>query len=99
MEIGQDELTRAIREMRTAAAYFTSPAFVARVEQTHLQAAREDLSPWISREAAAARWFKTESSIDRAAAAGILKIHKAGGTTLFDKHAGDDAIRAGVWTV
>jgi hypothetical protein len=93
------ELEQAVRELRTVAHWFSSPAFVAIVRDTHLQAAREELSPWLSHKAAQARWFKSRSSIEAAVAAGVLTAHKAGGAVMFLKEQGDEAIRSGKWPV
>lgn len=96
-------LRAAVQKIQTAAqvvtAFSAGPAMLAMIEERVTKCVRQAESPFVDRAAAAERWFKSLSDIDRAAEAGILTRLTAGGRPLFLKEEGDNAIRDGRWTV
>lgn len=96
-----DELTsraeRAIADLESAGAFLRGPFFEAVVCKAVKESIAATQSPYVDRAGAAARWRCSESEIDRAAKAGVLTKLNRGGTPLFLKEQGDDAIRNGWW--
>lgn len=98
-----DELTtraeRAVADIESVATFLRGTFFQAQMEAAVRIAVFESQSPWVDRAGAAARWRCSESEIDRAAKAGVLVRHERGGTPLFAKEQGDEAIRTGKWWI
>jgi hypothetical protein len=96
-----EELTlraeRAIADLEAVAAFVRGTFFQAQMEAAVRMAVIEGQSPWLDRNAAAARWRCSVDEIDRAAKAGVLVRHERGNTPLFDKAQGDEALRTGKW--
>jgi hypothetical protein len=87
-----EELTlraeRAIADLEAVAAFVRGTFFQAQMEAAVRMAVIEGQSPWLDRNAAAARWRCSVDEIDRAAKAGVLVRHERGNTPLFDKAQG-----------
>ena len=88
---------RAMADIEAAGAYLRGTFFEAVIAKNVRAAVLEAQSPYVDRAGAAARWRCSESEIDRAAKAGVLTRLNRGGTPLFLKEEGDEAIRSGTW--
>lgn len=92
-----DRAERGLCDVEAAGAFLRGPYFEAVVCRSVRQAVVEAQSPFVSRADAAARWRCSTTEIDRAVKAGVLTKLTRGGTPLFLKQEGDDAIREGKW--
>lgn len=90
---------RCLAEWETASGFLQSSYMERLVERSVRVAVIESQSPFVDRSGAAARWRCSESEIDRAASAGILKRHYRNESPLFLKEQGDAAIQAGTWKI
>lgn len=88
---------RAIADFESAGSFLRGPFFEAVVCRALREALLDSQSPWLTRSDAAARWRCSEAEIDRAAKVGILTKQMRGGTPLFAKEQGDEAIKDGLW--
>ena len=96
---GGDEALEVVARLEAAGKFVTSRFFVLQIIEGLKVVVQQEQSPFVNRQAAAARWFCSEDEIDRAAKpeVGILTPVYRGAAPLFEKAEGDAAIREGRW--
>lgn len=92
-----DKVRRLVSHLEAAAGFLRTEYLEALLCEAVIMGVQKAQSPFVDRRAAAARWFCSESEIDRAARDGILTRHERNDTPLFSKSQGDEAIRTGKW--
>lgn len=97
-----DQLTeraeRAVADLELVTSFLKGSFFQAQMAAAVRAAVVESQSPWVDRAGAAARWRCSPRELDRAVKSGVLVRYERGGTPLFEKAQGDEALRSGRWS-
>lgn len=91
------DLIQRLESAISGAEYLSKPFFGDKVVHAAQLAVVRASSPWLSRQDAGQYWRCSEWEIDRAAKAGTLRKYMRGGTPMFLKAEGDEAIKTGRW--